>query len=195
MKENLSDADAKALASAAFAERFDDADRAQVKVTLHDYGRVPGVRVFEAITAQAGLRENPNVGLRGVIVGQKVITDRVERLTALVDAMRAAGLEGRPNDFADLAARVEGEGRDGVEALIEPLTLANYKASNPALAAQMFMPRKATVDGSPAIEYYALSPATTRRGPTRIVMPEGKPAVRSKQGPDGGWKVDEGFAR
>lgn len=191
VKQTPSEEQAKARITRRFVEQFDGADAGEVVVTFHDYGLVPGARVFAAVTRQPGLREKPRVGLRGVVTADRIVTEPGERLDALVAAWGPDKLKAvDPTDFARLAAGLEATGRDGVEALTEPLTLANYRQSKPEVAAQMFMPRRARIDGAYAVEYYALSPVPDRQGPTRVVVDGGGHVTRYKQAADGTWKLD-----
>lgn len=195
MTDATSESDARAAITRAFVARFTGADPDAVQITLYDDGSLPGLRVFQAVTGQPELRTDGQIGMRGVVRGDEVISDPVARLDALVAAMRAKGFDQRPEDFARLAGRLETDGRDPSEALVNARLLERYRTSRPEAAKRMFLPRATTVDGAPAIEYYTLTPVDGREGPTRITMPEGKPIVRSKQGEDGEWKVDPGFDR
>lgn len=146
-----------------------DASASEVEVTVFKEAEVPGMTVFRAYvpSPKAG---RPGRFSNGVVKGDAVETDR-KKATAMVLEAWSYGPERTvpPERVALVLGVFEGGSREPADALV---TQAQIDAMSETQKKVIFLPRETTVDGKPAIEYWATSGEVPLWKTTAVIHPD-----------------------
>jgi hypothetical protein len=146
-----------------------DASANEVEVTLFEEAQVPGMTVFRAYVPPPK-PGRPGRYSYGVIKGDIVELDRKKATTMVLEAWGYGPERAVPPERVALVLGVfAGGSREPADAL---LTQAHLDAMSEKQRKVIFLPREATVDGKPAIEYWATSGEVPLWKATAVIHPD-----------------------
>nr|AYM53882.1 hypothetical protein [Kofleria flava] len=146
-----------------------DASASEVEVTTFKEAEVPGMTVFRAYvpSPKAG---RPGRFSYGVVKGNTIESDRKKATTMVLEAWNyGPGRTVPPERVALVLGVFEGGSREPADALV---TQAQVDAMSETQKKVIFLPREATVDGKPAVEYWATSGEVPLWKTTAVINPD-----------------------
>ena len=150
------------------AERL-DASASDVEVTLFEDADVPGMTVFRAYVPSAR-RGRPGRYSYGVVEGATIESDRKKATTMVLEAWNYGPERTVPPERVALVLGLfEGGSREPADAFLTQAQIDDMREEQQEL---MFLPRETTVDGKPAVEYWAASSEVPLWKTTAVIEPD-----------------------
>jgi hypothetical protein len=142
---------------------------AEVEVTVFQEAEVPGMTVFRAYVPSPK-PGRPGRYSYGVVKGDAVESDRKKATTMVLEAWGYGPERTVPPERVALVLGVlEGGSREPADALV---TQAQIDAMSETQKKVIFLPRETTVDGKPAVEYWATSGEVPLWKTTAVIQPD-----------------------
>lgn len=150
------------------AERL-NVSASDVEVSLFDEANVPGMTVFRAYVPSPK-EGRPGRYSYGVVAGDTIESDRKKATTMVLDAW-SYGPERTvpPERVALVLGLFEGGSREPADAFVTQAQIDEMREEQKAV---MFLPRETTVDGKPAVEYWAASGEVPLWKTTAVIEPD-----------------------
>lgn len=141
----------------------------EVEVTVFKEAEVPGMTVFRAYVPSPK-PGRPGRYSYGVVKGNTVESDRKKTTTMVLEAWNYGPERTVPPERVALVLGVfEGGSREPADALV---TQAQIDAMREEQKKVLFLPRETTVDGKPAVEYWATSGEVPLWKTTAVINPD-----------------------